>query len=264
MTSSTELPLAPAVLTFNEEPNLRRTLESLRWAARVVVVDSGSTDATERIARSFPNVEFFVRRFDCYQNQWRFAVSETGITADFVLALDADMAATPAFVTEFEEEFLTGGFAGGLVPIQWCYFGKPLLRSFCPPQLRLFRREAVQIAQPGHAQEFTVRGTVRSFTAGVWHEDRKSVERWLNSQANYSRQEEERLRQQRALRPRDRLRGTGWMPAVAIFLSYWRAGGPFGGKRALRYAWERATYESILAIRVLDQKLAEEEKACQQ
>jgi glycosyltransferase involved in cell wall biosynthesis len=248
------------LLTFDEEPNLGRTLESVRWAERVVIVDSGSTDATERIARSFPNVAFFVRRFDRHRDQWRFAIHETDIESEFVLALDADMAVTPAFVTELEKEFFPGGFAGGLVPIEWCYFGKPLRASFCPPQLRLFRGDAVQIVQAGHTQEFGIDGRIHSFASGVRHEDRKSLERWLQSQAQYSRLEQERLRHPQGLRPRDRLRRTGWMPAVAAILSYLRAGGPVGGKRALRYAWERATYECVLAIRVIDEELSEEEK----
>jgi hypothetical protein len=72
--------------------------------------------------------------------------------------------------------------------------------------------------------------------------------------------EEERLREGASLRFRDRVRATSWMPAIAAVLSYLRAGGPLGGKRALRYAWERATYEILLAIRVIDGKLAEEER----
>jgi hypothetical protein len=252
--------VTPVILTYNEEPNLPRTLAALRWARRVVVVDSGSTDATERIAQAFDNVEFFVRKFDCHRNQWAFAIEQTRVASDFILALDADMATPSAFVAELERDFLGSPYSGGFVPIQWCYFGRPLRGSFCPPQLRLFHREAVRIVQLGHTQEFQVTGHLYRFRAGVWHEDRKSVERWLQSQASYSCLEDQRLHDGHRLRPRDRLRRTGWMPAFAAILAYLRAGGPLGGKRALRYAWERVTFESILAIRVLDRKLMGEER----
>ena len=34
------------ILTFNEESNIARTLAGLAWVDRILVVDSGSTDAT--------------------------------------------------------------------------------------------------------------------------------------------------------------------------------------------------------------------------
>jgi hypothetical protein len=58
--------LTALVVTFNEAPNLRRTLERLTWAPRVIVLDSFSTDDTETIARSYPNVEFLQRPFDSF------------------------------------------------------------------------------------------------------------------------------------------------------------------------------------------------------
>ena len=45
MNSTSLKQITPVVLTFNEEANLRRNLDSLQWAERVVIVDSGSTDA---------------------------------------------------------------------------------------------------------------------------------------------------------------------------------------------------------------------------
>lgn len=244
--------VTPAVLTLNEESNIQRTLQSLRWAARVVVVDSGSTDETVAIARGFANVDLVQRPFDTAAAQWSFATARAGVGSRYVLALDADMSVTSAFLAELETRFLAGSHAGGLVPITWCYSGRALVRSFCPPQLRIYRPEVVSIRQYGHTQEFCVSGSVYQFRHGVLHDDRKSFERWLSSQAAYSRLEAARLRAGSRLRIRDRIRRTGCMPFVALALAYVRAGGPFGGRRALRYALERTTYESLLAIRLME------------
>jgi len=48
--------LSVAIITLNEEENLARTLASVQFADEVVVVDSGSTDGTLEIARSFGKV----------------------------------------------------------------------------------------------------------------------------------------------------------------------------------------------------------------
>ena len=69
--------ITPVILTYNEEPNIGPTLASLEWASRVVVVDSGSTDRTAEIARSFPNAAWYVRSFDSHRAQWSYAIDAT-------------------------------------------------------------------------------------------------------------------------------------------------------------------------------------------
>ena len=49
------------VITYNEGPNLRRCLDRLRWAPRILLVDSGSTDETLDIARQHPQVDIVER-----------------------------------------------------------------------------------------------------------------------------------------------------------------------------------------------------------
>jgi len=56
--------ITPLILTFNEAANIERTLARLTWAARVVVVDSFSTDDTVDICRRYANVDVVPRRFD--------------------------------------------------------------------------------------------------------------------------------------------------------------------------------------------------------
>src|SRR5713226_4025001 len=91
MNSTSLKQITPVVLTFNEESNLRRNLDSLRWAERVVILDSGSTDQTEGIARGYSNVSWHTRPFGSFRAQWEHAIHRTDITTECVLALDADM-----------------------------------------------------------------------------------------------------------------------------------------------------------------------------
>ena len=76
--------ITPIVLTLDEEANLRRNLDSLKWAGRVVIVDSGSTDATEAIARSYGNVTWHTRPFDSFRAQWEHAIHQTDIDRRYV------------------------------------------------------------------------------------------------------------------------------------------------------------------------------------
>src|SRR5712692_9909832 len=79
MNSTSLKQITPVVLTLNEEANLRRNLDSLHWADRVAIVDSGSTDQTEAIARSYPNVTWHTQRFDSFRAQWEYAIHQTEI-----------------------------------------------------------------------------------------------------------------------------------------------------------------------------------------
>ncbi len=51
--------ITPLILTFNESPNIDRTLKQLFWAQTVVVLDSFSTDETLEILHSYPQVKVF-------------------------------------------------------------------------------------------------------------------------------------------------------------------------------------------------------------
>ena len=252
--------ITPLILTFDEEPNLARTLESLRWADRVVVLDSGSTDATEQIARSFSNVSWHSRPFDSFSEQSRYGIHRTDIASNFVLALDADMSVPPGLVSEIEAMFLPGDFTGGVFKFEYQLLGHPINGSIYPALLKLFKRQEVTVQQDGHGHKFSVKGTVYHFRSPLIHDDRKSLERWTTSQLSYSAIELARLASGDHSRWKDRLRRLGVMPPLAAALAYLKAGGPFGGAAAARYAYERATFECLLAIRLMSERLGNSKK----
>jgi glycosyltransferase involved in cell wall biosynthesis len=250
MTSAAEA-VTPVLLTYNEESNLARTLACLRWARRVTVLDSGSTDSTQEIARSFPNVSWQTRCFDTYGAQWHYAFFETGINTEYGLALDADMQVSPRLFQEIEQQFLPHGFDGGIVAFEYRIGRRLLISSLYPPQLRLFRLARVTSSTNGHAHSFALTGELFHFRNRVIHDDRKSTDRWAESQISYTRLERSRINSVSDLSLKDRLRRAGLMPLVAGSLAYMRAGGPLRGTASLQYAYERFTYEALLAIRLL-------------
>ncbi len=84
--------LSVVLITYNEESNLARTLESVRPLVRdgqgeIIVVDSGSTDRTVEIARSF-GAKIFSRTWKGYAAQKNSAIEKA--TGDWILSLDAD------------------------------------------------------------------------------------------------------------------------------------------------------------------------------
>src|ERR1700736_1453549 len=186
--------VTPVILTFNESSNIKITLSALAWAQRVVVLDSGSTDQTEQIARSFGNVDWFVRGFDNHRAQWLHAIHQTSITTDYVLALDADMRSGVGFQDELDAFLERVEFAGAWIPFEYRMLGRGLMGSIYPEQIRLFRKDQVRIDQPGHSQVFAVNGTVYRFRSKLIHEDLKPVARWLSNQVKYASLEAARIK----------------------------------------------------------------------
>jgi glycosyltransferase involved in cell wall biosynthesis len=247
--------ITPIVLTLDEEANLRRNLDSLRWAERVVIVDSGSTDGTEAIARGYSNVTWHTRPFHSFRAQWEYAIHQTEIATEFVLALDCDMEVSAKLLEEIAGAFLKGNYDGGLMPIDYRYYGRSLAGSICAAQIRIFRRDAVKVTQVNHGHKFEIAGPIYRFRNRLIHDDRKSLERWIESQLRYQRENEAELRNGHRGRARDYARRLGLMPPIIGMLAYLRAGGPFKGAAAARYAYERMTTESLLAVRLMDAKL---------
>jgi len=84
--------LSVVIITFNEEANIARTLQSVQGLVadgkgEIIVVDSGSTDRTVEIAKSL-GAKVFVEEWKGYASQKNSAIDKA--TGDWILSLDAD------------------------------------------------------------------------------------------------------------------------------------------------------------------------------
>jgi len=134
--------LSIAIVALNEEANLGRVLDSVRWADEIVVVDSGSTDRTCDIARE-RGARVVYEPWRGYTGQKNYALELC--TKDWVLSLDADEEVSPELASEIRALLAApagGGSAGYSVPRKNLFLGRWMKHGgFYPdPKLRLFRR----------------------------------------------------------------------------------------------------------------------------
>lgn len=245
--------VTPVILTFDEEPNVRRALAGLAWAERVVVVDSFSTDRTVELARSFSNVEVFQRRFDDHTSQWSFGLAQA--RTPWCLTLDADYVVSRELGEEIAREVAAPRADGYFARFVYCVRGRPLRQSIMPPRLVLFRRERGSYYQDGHTQKLRLDGAAATLEAPLLHDDRKPLSRWLWAQDRYATLEAEKLL------------GSGWAELAwqdrvrrAMVVAPWLVpayylvarGGLRDGWAGLDYAAQRAIAELVLSLKLLE------------
>src|SRR5437868_4336768 len=92
--------ITPLILTFNEAPNVARTLEKLSWARRIVVIDSGSTDDTVETVLRCPQAEVIRYAFVDFATTCNFGLTQ--IATPWVLSLDADYELSDTLVSELK------------------------------------------------------------------------------------------------------------------------------------------------------------------
>lgn len=245
--------ITPFVLTLDEEPNIGRALDSLRWASRVLVVDSGSTDRTLEIAGSYSNVDLRERAFDSAAGQSNYALGAAD--TPWVLALDADYVVPPELVAEIVKLSDESGRSGYFVPFEYRVLGRTLRSSLYPPRQVLFRKQTAIFEQDGHTQRVRVAGPTGRLRSAIVHDDRKDLGRWLRNQAEYAEKEAAKLTAARfgELGWMDRLRATLVLgpPAVTLYCLFAR-GLVLDGRAGLYYTAQRAIAEGILSLKLME------------
>jgi (heptosyl)LPS beta-1,4-glucosyltransferase len=92
--------LVAVILTYNEAAHIVACIDSLRWADRIVVFDSFSTDATVTLAAS-AGVEIVQHRFENYSKQRQAALEV--VEADWIFFVDADERSSPEQAVEIQQ-----------------------------------------------------------------------------------------------------------------------------------------------------------------
>jgi glycosyltransferase involved in cell wall biosynthesis len=248
--------ITPLVITYNEAPNIARTLARLTWARRIVVVDSGSTDETLTILRSYPQVEVIHRPFDDFASQCNFGIAQ--VTTAWVLSLDADYVLSDELVTELQELRPDAGTKGYQARFLYRIWGKPLRGTLYPPRTVLYRKDQASYRNEGHRHRVMISGKVDLLSGLIFHDDRKPLARWFASQRNYASREAEHLlaSDRKALRTSDKIRLSAWPAPLGVFLyTLIFKGCLLDGWPGWYYSLQRLLAEILIALEIIDRRL---------
>jgi glycosyltransferase involved in cell wall biosynthesis len=198
--------LSVVIITHNEEANLRRTLESLsrflythgrRNGGELIILDSGSTDRTLEIAKSF-GAKIFVEDWKGFAAQKNSAIDKA--TSQWILSLDADESAGPELLKEIggamyrqaqlrqqepESPLLVDAFS---IPRQNLFLHKPLRHGgFWPDRkIRLFRKGKGRFAMRPVHESVQVTGRVGKLNTPLIHHSYPTLSDYIEHMNRYS------------------------------------------------------------------------------
>ena len=244
-------PFSIVILTLNEERDLPGCLASVAGCTDIVVLDSGSTDATAALARA-AGASVYTRPFDDFAGQRNYAQAEIPFRHPWVFHLDADERFTPELAEECAAAATSGpaDLDGYLVAPRMIFEGRwiPHCTDYPAWQARFARRPAFRFIEVGHGQREAPGLRLGRLRANYLH-DLSSGGRteWLEKHRRYARAE---ARSEAA-------KGSGPRPPA------WReltSADPLRRRRALKRCaaglplrpWARFVYQYVLRGGFLD------------
>lgn len=180
------------ILTKNEEENLEACLASLKNRfSRVVIVDSYSTDSTEKIAKRY-NTEFILHKFENYGKQFQWAISNLDINTKWIFRLDADERLTDNSlleIMELSEKHSMSNINGIIFPLEVSFLGKKLKYGGTYPfkKLCIFKTgKAYMEEREMDEQIILTEGKSIEMKNISLHEDFKDITFWIDKHNWYA------------------------------------------------------------------------------
>ena len=204
--------ISALILTFDEEVNIADCIASLPWRSDVHVLDSGSRDRTQEIARAL-GAKVTERPFTNYADQRNFGLA-LPFAHEWIVMIDADERVTPELAREIEQH-VAGAYddtAMFRVRRKDMFMGRWLRRSSGYPSWfpRVIRRGCVRVEREVN-ELYACDGRTRGLTEHLFHYPfNKGIDWWFERHGRYSSAEA------RLLTSREDVARTSW----AHLLSY--------------------------------------------
>jgi glycosyltransferase involved in cell wall biosynthesis len=234
--------ITATIITYNEERNIARAMESLRCCDEIVVVDSGSSDRTAEIAQKL-GARVIESPWGGYARQKNYAAECAG--NDWILSVDADEALSEALEGEIWQIKKSGPrFDAYTMPRMAQYLGRWILHSGWYPdrKVRLYHRGKAEWVGEYVHESVVVRGTVGHLESDLLHFTCTSLSEHLKSMDRYTTLAAEQLVSQNR---RIGYRQLVLDPAWTFIRTYIFQRGFQDGIEGLTIAWMAALYNFV-------------------
>lgn len=185
--TNTSHKVSALVIAYNEEPNIRACLETVTWADEIVLVDSFSTDATEKIAREFTE-KVYQHEFRGFGRLRNEALTHT--SHEWVFSLDADERATPEVRDEIRRVLKDEPDADAyFVPRRNYFLGRWIRHSGWYPDYRqpqLFRKGRMRYREDLVHEGFELDGRTGYLKEHVLQYPFRDIDHYLAKMDRYS------------------------------------------------------------------------------
>jgi glycosyltransferase involved in cell wall biosynthesis len=178
--------LSVFIIAKDEAKDLPGCLESVRGLAEeIVLVDSGSSDATPEIARA-AGAKVLRRAFDGFAAQKQFALEQT--TGEWAFSIDADERVTPALAAEIHATLRQPQADGYEISREMYFLGRRLRFGGVGKDrvLRLFRRPLGRFRRVKVHESIQVEGVVSRLQAPLQHLSYATIEEYVEKANHYT------------------------------------------------------------------------------
>lgn len=234
--------ISATIITYNEERNIARAIESLRCCDEIVVVDSGSNDRTVELAAKL-GARVIDTVWRGYADQKNFASEQAA--HDWILSIDADEALSEALEAEIWQLKKNGpSHDAYTMPRLAQYLGRWIFHSGWYPdrKVRLFDRRRAQWVGKYVHESVKVRGRVGHLSANLLHFTCDSLSEHLRTMDRYTTLAAQQLiAEKRPVRWRNLLLDPPW----TFFKSYVIDRGFLDGTEGLAIAHMAALYNFL-------------------
>jgi hypothetical protein len=182
-----KIPLSVAIITKNEEENIRACLQSVAFSGQIVIVDSGSTDATLNIAAGF-DCEIYNEAWRGFGLQKQFAIDKC--SQPWILVLDADERIPPGTAAVLKKIVLdsTVKEAGFSFPRKNYFQGRWIKHAGWWPDriVRLFRKGAGRMSEAVVHESVEVQGMIGNLDVVIEHHTESNLSKVIQKIDSYS------------------------------------------------------------------------------
>jgi glycosyltransferase involved in cell wall biosynthesis len=224
-----------------------------------VVIDSGSTDGTIELLSSYDQVDLIHRPFTDFASQCNFGLKQ--ISTRWVLSLDADYQLSDEIIREMQSLSPDGETNGYRAKFVYRVYGHPLRAALYPPRVVLYQKDRATYRNEGHGHRVVVAGRILPLASTIYHDDRKPLARWFQSQQRYAREEALYLLSGDSitLSLMDKLRLAAWPAPLAVFVyTLVVKGCLLDGWPGWFYVMQRVIAETMISLEIIDKRLQRE------